>query len=42
MKEGYEGQIQNTSSQVVEAPMQKTPAKTGTVTTGKDLRAGRK
>ena len=39
---GYVGRIKNQGSQVVKAPFQTTPKKSGTVKTGRDLRAGRK
>ena len=39
---GYVGSIPQTGTMDVKAPNQvKTPAKTGTVKTGKDLRAGK-
>jgi len=39
---GYEGKIKNQGTQYVTAPNQvKTPAKTGTVKKGKDLRTGK-
>ena len=45
MKDGrksYIGRIKNQGSQVVQAPIQTTPKKSGTVKTGRDLRTGRK
>ncbi len=38
----YAGKIKNTGSQVVKAPAQSVPQKTGTVKTGSDLRSGKK
>lgn len=39
---GYIGKIGQGSTQVVTAPAQSAPAKTGTVKKGGDLRAGKK
>ena len=39
---GYVGRIKNTGTQVVEAPVQTSVAKKGTVKTGSDLRTGSK
>lgn len=39
---GYAGKIANAGTQVVQAPMQKTKGKNGTVKTGTDLRSGKK
>ena len=39
---GYAGKIANTGTQIVKAPAQTSPKKTGTVKTGSDLRTGKK
>ena len=39
---GYVGRIKNTGTQVVQAPIQTTVQKKGTVRTGSDLRSGKK
>ena len=39
---GYVGRIKNSGAQVVEAPIQTTVQKKGTVRTGGDLRSGKK
>lgn len=39
---GYVGRIKNTGTQVVQAPLQTTVQKKGTVITGRDLRSGKK
>ena len=37
----YAGKVKNSGIQKVEAPFKTKPAKSGTVKTGKDLRAGK-
>ena len=39
---GYVGRIKNSGAQVVQAPIQTTVSKKGTVKTGYDLRIGKK
>ena len=39
---GYVGRIKNSGTQVVQAPIQTTVSKKGTVKTGNDLRSGKK
>ena len=39
---GYVGRIKNSGPQVVQAPIQTTVSKKGTVKTGNDLRSGKK
>lgn len=39
---GYVGRIKNAGAQVVQAPIQTTVQKKGTVRTGSDLRSGKK
>lgn len=41
-KKTYAGRIKQSGSQVVKAPCQVTDSKKATVTTGKDLRTGKK
>lgn len=41
-KSGYVGRIKNGGTQIVQAPIQHTDAKKGTVKTGSDLRTGKK
>ena len=41
-RQGYVGRIKNSGAQVVQAPIQTTVSKKGTVKTGNDLRIGKK